>query len=76
MVKYTRENVEGIIFQYGNDIYRIISSLPKMHLKEVTRYNSTWENKNYSNPNDIVRNLNNGVLFKVIEQPNKIYELW
>ena len=75
MVEYTRENVKGIIFKCGQTNYKIIRSLPKMHLKDVTYSHSKWEDLDYCDANNVANLLNDGI-YKVIEQPIKIYELW
>lgn len=71
MVVYTRDNIEGIVFNRGCYEYKIVKSLPKMHLKRV---DNSWKDLDYD-ANYIIEKLNNGT-YKVIEQPIKIYELW
>ena len=70
MVVYTRDNIEGIVFEIENNKYKIVKSLPKMHLKEV---DDSWEDLDYD-ANYIIERLNNG-RYTVTEQPTKIYEL-
>lgn len=70
MVKYTRENIKGLIFKNGTSVYHIINSLPNMHIKSLT---SDWEDKVYCDANLIIQRLNDGS-YKVKQK--EIYELW
>lgn len=72
MVKYTLDNIEGLVFRYSASIYKIHKS--KGQLEHIMQKESIFFD--YSHHfNDVVIYLNNGS-YKVITQPEKVIDLW
>lgn len=70
MVKYTLNNIEGIIFQHCSTLYKIYKSKNQMEHLNGNCKGKTFE---YTYWQDCINCLNNGS-YKVINKP--IYELW
>lgn len=72
MVIYTLDNIEGVIFKYSGEIYKIHKETNQMEY-----LNKSIKNKffNYNSWKDCVVYLNTNV-YKVESQPEKIIEVW
>lgn len=68
-MEYTRQNVVGTIFDSGGSLYRVTS---EGHLERTTKPCEKYTNWSFT---EICRNLNNGI-WRVINSPTQIHELW
>lgn len=74
MVKYTLDNIEGVVFNYHGEIYKIHKEKGKIEeLYENGASKALFEYSSFFS--QLVEHLNNG-LYKVISQPERIIELW
>jgi hypothetical protein len=72
MVTYTLDNIEGIVFQHRDTIYKIHKTLNKMEYLNKPNYKNNFFK--YDIWNTCINNINKGI-YKVIET-NNIIELW
>ena len=74
MVKYTLDNIEGVIFKYSGEIYKIHKE--KGQIEVLDKYGVSKSFYEYSHYfTRIVEYLNDGT-YKVIIKPERTIELW
>lgn len=74
MVKYTLDNIDGIVFEFFGSVYRIHKA--KRQLEKLNKYSASKSFFNYENHfENLIEYLNDGS-YKIITQPEKTIELW
>jgi len=69
-MKYTEDNIEGLVFKCGKDLYTVNKQYNTWYAREC------GNNENYrQTTDDLLRNLNNGV-WKVVESPVAQYPIF
>lgn len=72
MVKYTLDNIEGLVFEHSGITYKIYKKANQMKFLNIPKKNTFFT---FTYWDDCVSYLNDGT-YKVISQPERTIELW